>query len=87
MNKVLEFIRSYSISENKKCLIIDDEADTTSIGFNKIKDSDEYTLRAISSKVNRMRGTLNGCVFVEVTATPYALIYNRILKILMSYKL
>lgn len=27
----------------------------------------------VSSKVNAMRGTLDGCVFVEVTATPYAL--------------
>lgn len=27
----------------------------------------------VSSKVNEMRGTLDGCVFVEVTATPYAL--------------
>ena len=41
--------------------------------YNKVKGEDEYTLRMVSSKVNEMRGTLDGCVFVEVTATPYAL--------------
>ena len=43
------------------------------LGYNKVKGEDEYTLRMVSSKVNEMRGTLDGCVFVEVTATPYAL--------------
>lgn len=71
--KIIEFIESYSINENKRCLIIDDEADTTGIGFEKKKGTDEFTLRTVSNKVNEMRGTLNGCVFVEVTATPYAL--------------
>lgn len=72
INRLIDFINNYSINE-KKCLIIDDEADTTGIGYNKVKGEDEYTLRMVSSKVNEMRGTLNGCVFVEVTATPYAL--------------
>lgn len=73
VDRLIEFIKNYSISENKKCLIIDDEADTTGVGYSKIKGSDEFTLRTVSSKVNEMRGTLDGCVFVEVTATPYAL--------------
>lgn len=73
INRLIDFINEYSISEKKKCLIIDDEADTTGIGYNKVKGEDEYTLRMVSSKVNEMRGTLDGCVFVEVTATPYAL--------------
>ncbi|MEA4987939.1 MAG: Z1 domain-containing protein [Anaerovorax sp.] len=73
INKLIEFIKNYSISQNKNCLIIDDEADTTGIGYNKIKGSDDYTLRTVSSRINTMRGTLDGCVFVEVTATPYAL--------------
>lgn len=73
IDKLIEFIKNYSINESKKCLIIDDEADTTGIGYNKIKGMDEFTLRAVSAKVNEMRGNLDGCVFVEVTATPYAL--------------
>lgn len=73
INRLIDFINEYSISEKKKCLIIDDEADTMGIGYSKVKGEDEYTLRMVSSKVNAMRGTLDGCVFVEVTATPYAL--------------
>lgn len=73
INRLIDFIKEYSIGEQKKCLIIDDEADTTGIGYSKVRGEDEYTLRRVSSRVNAMRGTLNGCVFVEVTATPYAL--------------
>ncbi len=70
---LIDFIEKHSINEHKRCLIIDDEADTTGIGYKKIKGTDEFTLRTVSSKVNEMRGTLDGCVFVEVTATPYSL--------------
>lgn len=73
INRLIDFIKDYSINQNKKCLIIDDEADTTGIGYYKVKGENEYTLRMVSSKVNEMRGTLDGCVFVQVTATPYAL--------------
>lgn len=73
LDKIIQFIEKYCISENKRCLIIDDEADTTGIGFEKKKGTDEFTLRTVSNKVNELRGTLDGCVFVEVTATPYAL--------------
>lgn len=53
---------------------IDDEADTTGIGFSRVKDSeDEFDLRKVSARVNSIRGSLDGCVFVQVTATPYAL--------------
>lgn len=73
INRLIDFIKEYSINEKKRCLIIGDEADTTGIGYSKKKGENEYTLRMVSSKVNEMRGSLDGCVFVEVTATPYAL--------------
>ena len=38
INKLIEFIERYSINQNKKCLIIDDEADTTGIGYEKNKE-------------------------------------------------
>ena len=73
LNKLIEFIERYSITQNKRTIIIDDEADTTGIGYGKVKGTDEYDLRTVASKVNDMRGSLDGCVFVQVTATPYAL--------------
>lgn len=73
LDRVISFINNYAI-ENKKCLVIDDEADTTGIGFEKVKGSeDEFTLRAVSDRVNAVRGSLKGCAFVQVTATPYSL--------------
>ncbi|MGC7872073.1 Z1 domain-containing protein [Desulfosporosinus sp. SYSU MS00001] len=74
LDRISDFISNYTIYQRKNCLIIDDEADTTGIGFSKVKDSDdEFDLRTVASKVNEIRGSLDGCVFVQVTATPYAL--------------
>jgi len=74
LDKISNFLSNYTINERKYCLIIDDEADTTGIGFSHVKDTDdEFDLRTVASKVNAIRGSLDGCVFVQVTATPYAL--------------
>jgi len=74
LDRISTFITSYTLEQRKNCLIIDDEADTTGIGFCKVKDTDdEFYLRKVASKVNALRGTLSGCVFLQVTATPYAL--------------
>lgn len=74
LDRISDFIKKYTIEHRKNCLVIDDEADTTGIGFEKVKDTeDEFDLRKVSSRVNDIRGNLDGCVFVQVTATPYAL--------------
>lgn len=73
LDKIISFIEDYSINKNKRCIIIDDEADTTGVGYGKNKETEEFDLRTVASKVNDIRGSLDGCVFVQVTATPYAL--------------
>ncbi len=74
LERIVNFIKDSMINGTKNCLIIDDEADTTGIGFEKVKDTtDEFDLRTVAAEVNRIRGSLDGCVFVQVTATPYAL--------------
>ena len=73
LDRLVQFINEYSIQKNKRTIIIDDEADSAGIGYDKVKESEEFDLRIIASKVNKIRGNLNGCVFVQVTATPYAL--------------
>lgn len=74
LDRIKIFIEKNSIEKNKKCLIIDDEADITSIGFEKKKGSgDIYFLRKIAEKIGNVRDYLGQCVFVQVTATPYAL--------------
>lgn len=72
--RICNFIRDYMENGDKKCLIIDDEADTSGIGYEKIKGTqDEFDLRTVAAEVNRIRGSLDGYVFIQVTATPYAL--------------
>ena len=70
--KVLEFIKTYAVANTKKCLVIDDEADFTSVGFDKDKESEEFDLRVIASQINDLRVKLES-KFIQVTATPYSL--------------
>lgn len=70
--RLMDFIEKYALNKNKKCLIIDDEADFCSIGYDKVKDSEEFDLRKIASQINELRLQLT-CRFIQVTATPYSL--------------
>lgn len=70
--KLLEFIKTYAVADTKKCLVIDDEADFTSVGFDKDKESEEFDLRVIASQINDLRIKLES-KFIQVTATPYSL--------------
>ncbi|MDF2612792.1 MAG: hypothetical protein K0S71_578 [Clostridia bacterium] len=65
------FIESYPLKSNKKCMIIDDEADFASVGFSK--NADFFDIRKIASEINDIRGSLEECRFIQVTATPYSL--------------
>lgn len=60
----------------KRILIVDDEADITSIGYEKRRQQEELSLRRISGAINTMRKQLHSTiehVLMQVTATPYAL--------------
>ncbi|MSR92098.1 Z1 domain-containing protein [Inconstantimicrobium porci] len=70
--KMLNFIKKYAFNVDKKCLIIDDEADFCSIGYDKNKDTEIFDLRKIASQINELRLELT-CKFIQVTATPYSL--------------
>lgn len=70
--KLLNFIKSYALNESKKCLLIDDEADFCSIGYEMNKDTENFDLRTIASQINDLRLQLT-CRFIQVTATPYSL--------------
>lgn len=70
--KMLKFIQQYALDKDKKCLIIDDEADFCSIGYDKNKETEDFDLRRIASQINELRLQLT-CKFIQVTATPYSL--------------
>lgn len=66
-----DFIENYPLKSNKKCMIIDDEADFASVGFEKKNEA--FDIRRIAADINEIRGTLDECRFIQVTATPYSL--------------
>ncbi len=68
--KMIDFIKKHGI--DKKCLIIDDEADFCSIGYEKDKDTADFDLRKIAKQINQLRLSIT-CKFIQVTATPYSL--------------
>ena len=70
--KLMKFIEKYALHKDKKCLVIDDEADFCSIGYDKNKDTEDFDLRRIASQINDLRLQLT-CKFIQVTATPYSL--------------
>ncbi len=70
--KLLNFIEKYALDKYKRCLVIDDEADFCSIGYDKNKEIEDFDLRKIASQINDLRLQLT-CKFIQVTATPYSL--------------
>jgi hypothetical protein len=65
------FNKNKSIIDQKKVLIIDDEADFAGHSFTS-KDGKDKMLK-ITSLVNKLRDILNYCRILNVTATPYSL--------------
>ncbi|NUU61095.1 Z1 domain-containing protein [Paenibacillus agri] len=66
------FFETYPDLIDKKILIIDDEADFASIGFTNKKD-EEPEIKKIAGKIDEFRQRVEGCSFLQVTATPYSL--------------
>ena len=65
------FILDYPDLAEKRVLIIDDEADNASVGFNGPKE--QSSLRVIADQIDELRSSLKQPAFLQVTATPYAL--------------
>lgn len=58
--------------ENRRALIIDDEADFASVGFRRPK-GEQAELQAIMRLISEVRNGLPNSSFLQVTATPYSL--------------
>ena len=79
LDRIIRFILENSISQNKKCLIIDDEADITSIGFTKIKGTeDEFDMRTIAEKVNSIRGSLGSMLSLTLKWSKFSVLIPRL---------
>jgi len=71
------FFEIYPTLQNKKILIVDDEADFVSIGYRSRKNEigeKEVDINVISRKISDFRKSLrDGSDYLQVTATPYSL--------------
>src|SRR5690606_26277043 len=74
-SSISKLIKAFKVNNaqlsSKKVLIIDDEADTGSVGAKGTKESRE--LLETAKKLSEFRGALQNGYFLQVTATPYAL--------------
>lgn len=56
---------------NKKVMLIDDEADFASVGYQRTQGN--VQVRTVQTLINGLRAGLPNTVYLEVTATPYSL--------------
>jgi hypothetical protein len=64
-------LRDHPALVTKKILIIDDEVDFASVGYQRRQGAVE--VRRVQSQIDTLRSGLPNAVYLEVTATPYAL--------------
>ncbi len=65
--------KKYSTMLDRRVLIVDDEADMTSIRFTRKKGEEDYDQGSIAREMDKLRRDLKRVSFLQVTATPYAL--------------
>lgn len=58
---------------NKRILIVDDEADSASIGFSRNRESGDIDATTIARQLSELRSHPDNISFLQVTATPYSL--------------
>lgn len=68
---ITALVETYPNLGTKRLLIVDDEADYASVGFNRTEDAVE--MRRVARQVDELRTKVNAYGFIQVTATPYSL--------------
>ena len=59
--------------QNRRTLIIDDEADFASVRFAKVRGKEEIEQGRIADQLDDLRRSIQSSAFLQVTATPYSL--------------
>ncbi|WAJ29300.1 Z1 domain-containing protein [Antarcticirhabdus aurantiaca] len=73
LNNLLTFLRGQPALQNRKILLVDDEADLASVRFVKNRKTDQIDQGTIADQIDQLRGLSSGVAFLQVTATPYSL--------------
>lgn len=70
LKRLIELFRN-PLMRDKKVLIVDDEADSASIGYSKHEDV--ISANKIATQISKLRSLITKVSFLQVTATPYSL--------------
>lgn len=73
LERLLKFMQDHEGLQNRKILLIDDEADLASVRFVRKKGDPTINQGTIADQIDTLRGLTAGIAFLQVTATPYSL--------------
>lgn len=71
LRRLIELFQKHPKMAAKRVLIVDDEADSASIGYSKKGDVKEAN--KIAAQISELRSEIPSVAFLQVTATPYSL--------------
>ena len=71
LRRLIELFQKHPSMADKRVIIIDDEADSASIGYSKKGDVKEAN--KIAAQISELRTVIPRASFLQVTATPYSL--------------
>jgi hypothetical protein len=73
LKKLIEFMQAQEALQNRKVLIVDDEADLAGVRFVSKPGDGTIEQGKIASQIDELRNLAQGISFLQVTATPYSL--------------
>jgi len=71
--RLLDFMKSNAALQNRRILLIDDEADLASVRFVQNRGDPNVSQGTIAEQIDELRRLANDIAFLQVTATPYSL--------------
>ena len=69
LRRLIELFQKHPNMASKRAIIVDDEADSASIGYTKKGDVKEAN--KIAAQISELRSVIPNVSFLQVTATPY----------------
>lgn len=73
LDRLFEIIEKHEDLQNRKVLLVDDEADLASVRFTRKSGDPAVNQGTIADQIDRLRAMTAGIAFLQVTATPYSL--------------
>lgn len=73
LDKLIAFLKAHEALQNRKVLLVDDEADLASVRFVSKPTENAIRQGTIADQIDELRHLVQEIYFLQVTATPYSL--------------